>query len=166
MKSENLAQIMLNASFRESELFWKRHGAFSITQAVLAGFAGTDFMLSNGSLLENFFVVLFFLGLTIAIGHLHVLASSEFYNGAWFQGLCHMLEDETEEKESFAHLLNTLHLVDRLDRKKILGEAWKPRWWEPKKLYHSSKIAMFVPVIFLLFWVACGVFFLLPTLNN
>jgi hypothetical protein len=103
-------------------------------------------------------------GVTIAILHRMVLETAEHYNGAWYQGFEDWVitqansESEPDLKGSWLYLKNVTTSMDRLDRKKIRLKTWKPNIWERSvPLYHSSRIAKWLPIVFFLLWISLTV---------
>ncbi len=109
VNDDDYAKLLLDASFKEAEAFWKRNTVFLVTEGAFAGLYIKEFNPQSGSLFLA--LVAGAVGLVLAAAHFRVLRASQHYNTTWYNGLCNFANAQASQsvaKPAWSHLLATL----------------------------------------------------------
>lgn len=161
MKTEELAKLLLDSSFKEADLFWKRNAAMLVVQAILLGVL-TNLLTKTPSTVPDLVVYLLIgVGIVVAAFHRVVLEASDHYNGTWAQAFQDWVNaqasSETGERPAdrpWTHLKETFHNMETLSSLVSPSESFRRGKLFKLLPLHATTATKWIANILLLFWIS------------
>ncbi len=158
MNDDDYTRLLLESSFKESNLFWIWNGAFLVAQSVLFGLAGGRDSEPETALVFSI------LGIFLAFLHLRVLKISQYYNHTWFDAVRSWVNAKAkrgpagvEVGKSYSDLQgilvgladpSTKNLWGWVGRLRVIPERFRNLFY-PKR---ATDLMYCIPVLFLAGW--------------